>query len=302
MASLAYSTVAQLLANESATAEQLHAASRELRDSFVRSEHLVGLLPGDAPEVMIAGFERAAALGLVDAYLELGRLFDRGAAPWAAYPARDVARSIASYRAADRLGSRAGALGWVRVAYFERDPGAAAEAATRLTKLHAASADDAEVLTMLGFFLHQGYGFSVDPPSAVAFFTAAAERGDAPAAFELSVIYATGEGAAQDVEAGHRWTIRAAELGSNRAQANLGGMYATGNGVEKDAATAVSWYRRAGESGHARAGFIAGVMLLRGDDGLTPDASAAAECFALAEERGFDVDQSLVGMGLQRPS
>jgi hypothetical protein len=44
------------------------------------------------------------------------------------------------------------------------------------------------------------------------------------------------------------------------------------------------------------------VMLLRGDDGLTPDAHAAASAFATAEQHGWDVDGSLAQMKLTRPA
>ena len=302
MAATSYDNLVRLLGESATPGDELHLAARELRESFVRSEHLIGLLPGDAAEIMVAGFERAAAGGVVEAYLDLGALFSGGVAPWAPYPERDVARSIANYRAADELGSVDGALGWVATAYFARDLSTAAAAAQRLKQLYDADPRDAQLLRLLGYFLQQGYGFDVDVPSAVAFLSSAAERRDAPSAFELSVIYGTGQGVPADPESARKWTFRAAELGSDRAQANLGGMYATGNGVEKDPREAVTWYLRAGEAGNARAAFVAGVMLLRGDDGLTPDAYAAASAFATAEQHGWDVDGSLAQMKLTRPA
>lgn len=301
MAAESYETLVRLLAAPTTSGEQLHAAAIELRESFVRSEHLIGLLPGDASEVMVAGFERAAELGVVQAYLDLGLLFVRGAAPWAQFPPRDVARAIANYRAADERGSHTGAIRWVSTAYFARDADWAQQAAERLNALRAADPNDLEALRLLGYFLQQGYAFAVDLPAAVSFFTAAAALGEAPSAFELSVHYATGQGVPQDANEGQRWTFRAAELGSDRALANLGGMYATGNGVEKNAATAVDYYRRAGAAGNARAAFVAGVMLLTGDAGLPADPAAAASAFMDADTLGWDVDGSLAGMGLQRP-
>jgi len=71
--------------------------------------------------------------------------------------------------------------------------------------------------------------------------------------------------------------------------------------VPKDAAVAVKWYQRAGESGNARGAFVAGVMLLTGDEGLAADPAAASVLFDTADELGFDVDASLEGMGLRRP-
>lgn len=302
MPSPSYDHAVRLLLSSTTDADALYDAAVELREAFVRNEHSIGLLPGDAPEVMVRAFRTAGAAGHVPALLALALLFERGGiAPWAPFPGHDAATAIAIYRAADAHGSRDGALGWIRTAYFARSAEHAAAAAARLTELQAADPDDTQPLLLLGYFLHQGYGWPADPAAAVGFFEAAAERGDAAAAFELSILTGNGDGVPADAEASVRWTFRAAELGSDRARSNLGGMYATGRGVEKDAATALRWYRSAGASGNARAAFIAGVMLLTGDEGLDVDGAAAAEEFERADELGFDVDATLADMGLSRP-
>lgn len=302
MSSPHYERAVAVLDADDSSAEALYGAAVGLRGSFERAEHLIGLLPGDAPRVMIECFRAAAERGSVAAMLDLASLYERGGiAPWARFPAHDAAAAIALYRQADAAGSRDGALGWVRTAYFVRDAVHATSAMARLVQLHSADPEDREALLFLGYLLQQGYGGAADPEAGARFLGAAAARGDAAAAFELSVVYGTGLGAPQDTAEGHRWTIRAAELGSDRAQSNLGGMYATGNGVPKDATTAVDWYRRAGESGNARAAFVAGVMLLTGDDGLPPDTDAAAAQLSRADELGYPVDEELNGMGLGRP-
>jgi TPR repeat protein len=303
MPSSHYETAARLVRTASTPPEQLHAAAIELREAFVRNEHSIGLLPGDAPDLLVRTFRAAGDQGHTPALLDLALLYQRGGiAPWAPFPGRDVAAAIELYRTADDLGSFEGALGWIRAAYFDRDAERAAAAAARLGELHTSSPENAEVLLYLGYFLHQGYGFAADAEAAASFFEAAALRGEAAAAFELSILTANGDGVPADDEAAQRWTFRAAELGSDRAQSNLGGMYATGRGVPKDAALAVEWYRRAGDSGNARAAFIAGVMLLTGEDGLEVDIEGAGEQFDWADELGYpDVDDTLAGMGLQRP-
>ena len=289
---MSYETASRLLIDPEATAEQLYGAAVELRGSFERAEHTIGLLPGDADQVMIRAYRAAADRGLVRAMLDLGAPYVSGeVAPWAPYPGRDLGQGVSLLRRADASGSLAGALGWIRAAYFARDESMAPAAMERLSALYSADPEDAGVQLLLGYFISQGYGYAQDVAAALPFFEAAAARGDADAAFELSILRP---------EAAADWTRRAADLGSARAQANLGGMYATGRGVEQDARKAVEWYSRAGDNGHARAAFIAGVMLLRGDDGLTPDPAAAEEQFATAEELGFDVDGSLDGMGITR--
>lgn len=300
MTALSYQTLSRLLDAPDAPGADLFAAACELRDSFVRSEHLLGLLPADAPALLVAALDRAGAAGAVDAWLELGRLLAYGAAPWAPYPERDVHASVAAYRKADRAGSTAGALGWIRVAYFARSADHAADAAHRLGELLAANPDDPEVLLLAGYLAHQGYGCAPDPARAVALQRAAAERGSADAAFELSVLYAGGDGVPADQDESVRWTVRAAESGSARAMANLAGMYATGRGVERDPATALDWYARAADAGHPKAAYTAGVMCLIGDGGLPVDADRAEDFFDLAEELGFDVDAALDAMGLPR--
>jgi hypothetical protein len=298
--SVSYANLAHLLAEPDATGEELFEAAGELRDSFVRSEHLIGLLPEDAPGVLVAGLERAGAAGVVDAWLELGRLLAHGAAPWAPYPPRDVDASVEAYRRADLAGSVLGALGWIRVAYFARSAAHADVAARRLDELVATRHDDPEVLLLAGYLRHQGYGHPADPVAAVRYQLAAAERGSAAAAFELSVLYATGSGVEADQEEALRWTARAAELGSARGMANLAGMYATGRGVPQEPETALAWYDKAAAAGHAKSAYTAGVMCLIGDGGLAVDADRAGGYFAQAESLGFDVDGALESMGLNR--
>lgn len=297
-----YENTVRVLATPGATGEQLHEAAIGLRDAFVRNEHAIGLLPIDAPDVLVRALRAGGDQGHIPSLLTLALLYQRGSiAPWAPFPQRDVPAAIELYRTADALGSAEGALGWVRAAYFDRDLELAPAAAARLGELHTQSPENAGIMLFIGYFLHQGYGYAADAAAAARFFEAAAARGDSGAAFELTILHATGDGVPVDPDAALRWTFRAAELGSDRAQANLGGMYATGRGVPKDPSLAVEWYRRSGESGNARGAFIAGVMLLTGDDGLSPDPGAASTQFDDAEELGFDVDDALAGMGLQRP-
>ncbi|MGB3440430.1 MAG: tetratricopeptide repeat protein [Actinophytocola sp.] len=298
---MSYETLVRLRNDPEASGTDLFAAAGELRDSFVRSEHLIGLLPGDAPELLVAALERAGQAGVVDAWLELGRLLAYGAAPWAPYPERDVAASIAAYQEADRAGSLTGALSWVRIAYFASSADHESDAARRLDELLAAHPDDPTVLLLSGYLRFQGYGYPVDQEAAARFHLAAAERGSADAAFEMSVLYATGSGVPGDQDESLRWTFRAAELGSVRAMGNLGVFHATGQGVDKDPAIALDWYAKAADAGHPNSAFTAGVMCLTGDGGLPVDEARAATFFARAEELGFDVDEELDYMDLARP-
>jgi TPR repeat protein len=297
-----YEALVRLRGDADASGADVFAAAIELRDSFVRSEHLIGLLPADAPEALTAALEWAGRSGVVDAWLELGRLLAYGCAPWAPYPERDIPSAIAAYQEADRTGSLDGALGWIRIAYFADSADHAADAARRLDEVLADHADDPDVLLLSGYLRYQGFGHPADPATAVPFHMAAAERGSADAAFELSVLYATGSGVPADQDESRAWTFRAAELGSVRAMGNLGGMYATGRGVELNPVTALEWYARAADAGHPKSAFTAGIMCLTGDGGLPVDDGRAATFFDRAEELGVDVDDELDAMGLSRPA
>jgi TPR repeat protein len=297
---MSYELLAGLRNDPDASGADLFAAAEELRDGFVRGDHIIGLLPQDAPELLVAGLERAGRAGVVDAWLELGRLLAYGAAPWAPYPEQDIPASIEAYRQADLAGSLEGGLGWIRTAYFANSADHEQEAARRLDELLAAHPEDPDVLLLSGYLRYQGYGHPADQAAAVPFHLAAAEHGSADAAFEMSVLYGTGSGVPADEAESMRWTVRAAELGSVRAMGNLGVFYATGQGVERDPATALDWYAKAADAGHAQSAYTAGVMCLIGDGGLPVDADRAAGFFATAEELGFDVDEALDSMGLSR--
>jgi TPR repeat protein len=300
MNALSYAALATLLAEPDSTGDELFDAARELRDAFVRSEHLIGLLPADAPELLVEGLDRAGAAGVVDAWLELGRLRTHGSAPWAPFPEPDADAAIVAYRKADRAGSAAGAVGWIRVAYFARSAAHAGEASGRLAELLAAAPEDPELLLLTGYLTHQGYGRPRDEAAAARYQLAAAGHGSDDAAFELSVLYATGSGVPVDEAESQRWTVRAADMGNARAMANLGGMYATGRGVDPDPAAALDWYSKAADAGHGKGAYTAGLMCLIGDGGLPVDEDRAATYFARADELGFDVDYALDTMGLSR--
>ena len=53
-----YDTLAGLVRDPDSGGAGLFAAAVELRDGFVRGEHMIGLLPPDAPEVLADGLRR----------------------------------------------------------------------------------------------------------------------------------------------------------------------------------------------------------------------------------------------------
>ncbi|MFC8043822.1 hypothetical protein [Nocardia sp. NPDC057353] len=279
-----YVELTRLLADAGADAAALYRTAAAVADEFDRVA-----LPDDAAQLVYDGLTRAGTAGSADAWLLLARVLARHAGH---------AASIEAFRLADRAGSPDGAIGWIAAAYHARSLDHAPQAGERLRLLHRSRPDDPKVLLLAGYFAQQGYGCPADPDLAARHFLAAAERGDADAAFELTVHYTRGWGVPADQAASDRWTWRAAELGSARAMSNLGGMFAVGRGVAADPRAALDWYARAAAAGHAKAAYTAGVMCLLGDGGLPVDPVAARRWFDRARTLGYGVDTELRRLGL----
>ncbi|WP_264030791.1 tetratricopeptide repeat protein [Cellulosimicrobium sp. SH8] len=247
--SVAYEAARDVLDDRAVSRERALAAAHGLRDAFVRNEHVIGLLPGDAEQVLVDTYRRADAGG------------------------------------ADAV-SREAATSWVREAYFRRLP-LAVEAAERVDRL-AEDDPDGGAHVLRGWMRYNGYGFAQDATAAVADHEEAARRGNADALFELSVLTATGQGAPVDEARSRAFLEQAADAGHPRALYNLAAEHATGRGRPRDSARALELYLAAGDRGNGRAAFTAGVMMLTGDGSL-PDPVRAGRAFALAEDLGFDV-------------
>ncbi len=71
-----------------------------------------------------------------------------------------------------------------------------------------------------------------------------AERGNAPAQYEMGVMYDTGLGVPQDYAQALKWYRKAANQGYARAQFNLGSMYANGRGVPQNDLVAAEWFQK----------------------------------------------------------
>ena len=76
-----------------------------------------------------------------------------------------------------------------------------------------------------------------------------AEKGDAPAQFNLALIYWESNVVPQDDQLAVKWFRRAAEQGYAGAQGALGYMYAEGKGVPKDYVLAYKWFNLATAQG-----------------------------------------------------
>ncbi|MFZ5557262.1 MAG: tetratricopeptide repeat protein [Pseudomonadota bacterium] len=133
-----------------------------------------------------------------------------------------------------------------------------------------------------------------DFAAARALLSAAAEAGDARAAWTLGDMYARGRGAAPDPARALTWKERAAELGDPAAQFIVGQMYAHGNGAPKDPARARAWLEKAAAQGHPNAQLaLAELLVDAGDPAAALWLERAAQAglvearFALADKLDF---------------
>src|SRR5262249_10184213 len=84
-----------------------------------------------------------------------------------------------------------------------------------------------------------------DSQSAWFRFWTLAQKGDAPAPFNLGQLYRLGQGIPVDLARARYWYQEAAARGNGQAQYNLGVMYENGHGVPEDPTEARAWFRRA---------------------------------------------------------
>jgi TPR repeat protein len=124
---------------------------------------------------------------------------------------------------------------------------------------------------------------------AIAFWTKAADAGDALAAHELAVEYMDGKPMVvqRDYEKARKYHLQAAQAGDPRSMFDLGSMYEFGMGVTVDLRQAAVWYRHAAEYGHPQGAYNLGTMLESGEAGQQ-DLVEAYKFYKLAADGGFD--------------
>ena len=116
----------------------------------------------------------------------------------------------------------------------------------------------------LGILYFKGCGVRQDLPEALRFFRLGADSAYAPAQVNVGYFYDHGLGVAQDHAAAARWYLLAAESGEAQAQYNLADLYLHGEGVPKEEQKAFGWYEKAALQGHSGARIMAGSMLAVG--------------------------------------
>lgn len=149
----------------------------------------------------------------------------------------------------------------------------------------------------LGLAYEQGHGVAADEQQAFKYYLQAAEQGFGVAQFNVGNMYAAGRGIGRDLFEANLWFKQAAEKGIVEAQFNLGLAYETGRGVKKDEVQAARWYKQAADRGFPRAQHNLGLLFEDGR-GVPKNDTTAAGYYRAAAEQGFGAAQNNYGLML----
>lgn len=129
-------------------------------------------------------------------------------------------------------------------------------------------------------------GSAKDDQDAVAWYSKAAEQGDAHGQYILGLMYFDGRGVPQDDRQAQAWYRKAAEQGYASAQVNLGLMHVSGRGGAKDDVQAVVWLRKAADQANPYGQHGLGLMYMVGR-GVPKDSELAYFWFLLSSAQGY---------------
>lgn len=197
----------------------------------------------------------AVALGLAAALIWAGILFRALAVParhYALQPASAMAPATHLVRVRSRLVVRAEAGdAKAQLALGLRLLDGRHKNAALSARWLAAAAQKGEAVAAyrLGMLYHSGLGVPVDEVQAFRWLQFAAQKGNCKAMHALAVAYAEGWGTEKNPAAAAQWFERAAALGVTDAQFDLGVLYEQGMGVPASRAQAYKWYLIAAAAG-----------------------------------------------------
>lgn len=184
------------------------------------------------------------------------------------------------------------------------------ETSIRLFKM-AAELGDSDAMYFLGSAYHEGLPgyFEASAPTALAYFTQAAEKGHLQSAFHLSLMLLTGDGVDADTGKAKYYLRLAADRDHPEALFLLAEMHFNGSdGENLDYQQALKLFKRAAKLGHAGALYNLGVMYFNGYGTKVDHEKAfysyqnasvfnhvgAVECLADMYDKGLGVPQRFV--------
>jgi len=124
-----------------------------------------------------------------------------------------------------------------------------------------------------------------DLETAASFLRRAAQKGIAPAQYELGKLYERGQGVDKDMIEARNLIQKAAEAGHVNAMYDYALFLAEGEGGAKSEADAVTWFHEAGQAGHVDAQYNLGVVHAEGI-GTPQDLATALFWFQIAARAG----------------
>lgn len=157
----------------------------------------------------------------------------------------------------------------------------------------AAERGEAAAAFNLGILYETGQGVEKNPAQAAEWYRKAAAQGDADAAFNLAVLHHVGRGVPLDLAAAAAGYRKAAEKGLAVAERALGDLYRQGLAVTLDPSEALRWYGKAAVQGDAKAIHALAVMSAAGE-GAPRDPIAALKWGRIAVARGSAETQPTV--------
>jgi tetratricopeptide (TPR) repeat protein len=134
------------------------------------------------------------------------------------------------------------------------------------------------------FFAVNGQGVTQDYAKAIEWYEKAADKDNAPAMYNLGVLFGTGRGVKQDYATARNRFEKAAAEDFAPAMYNLGVFYQYGYGVSPDRAKAQEWYEKAAAKDNTDAMFRLGSLYYNGE-GVTQDYAKAIEWYEKAADK-----------------
>jgi uncharacterized protein len=151
----------------------------------------------------------------------------------------------------------------------------------------AAEKGDATAMTRAALLLSNGVGPASSPEKVVQYLNGAAEMSEPNAMFALGQLHLSGDfGVKQDNARGIELLRAAADKGNSRAKNALGNCYRKGTGVERNFKEAFRYFSEAEKSGSVEAIGNLGAMYFNGEGVPKKDYASAAKKFMEASEKG----------------
>lgn len=184
-------------------------------------------------------------------------------------------------------------LGWIH----EKGLCGVAPDRNRAVSFYGAAADrgDAEAAFFLANVKIASARTPEEKADAVKWYRLAADRGDARAVRQLGWLHQSGQLGPADLALALSYYEKAASLGNADAQNDLGHLYLNGIGVPRDDARALSHFRIAADKGQVNA-LVNLAWMHESGRGVPRDDREAARLYRLAADRGFAEAQRNLGL------